>query len=578
MSEDNNKKDPLMDLINRHAEIINGSNNDEQSEQPVEPEQISISKDVENDDPYGLNDRQKELEEAEKQEALEFQKIQDEERSKYLQEQKEKPFMPPNEKSMQYHDEAIKYQEDKIAIVTNMVNEVTKKHNITSGGIPDDKRMMVMGELIDIYHTTGEVITPEFEEIILQNWEGVNDDETSNEENKKDSPEEVKSTEQPTTINIDIHDRKDPVTINIDDSILPEKTESRVININVREVSEEELLKSVIVNNSDKAGIITPYDSGINDVPVTLPFSGYRCVIRSINFADFLKIAAPMSQNVVDTERRSWSVIYDHIKNVSIGDFESFEDFLKKTSFNDKELLLWALLVATSDNNEQLSARCTKCEKEFVSNYEPRSIAHIDNELAPKSYLEIHNAGIGEEAIKVFNNVKNKHTEYLLPNSNYIVEIGNLSAYDYLVNKLPVLAQLYQRFTGEPLTNIQQMSPRDEEEQEKLMEFNYYSSHLLFIDAFIKEKDGMKYRYSDWDKIEEIIKTALSSDDSAILMQILQKKTSKSKVVSFYTENVKCPNCSNMINRIYISDIGQTLLFQVSRRFSNTQINLNEMD
>ena len=41
---------------------------------------------------------------------------------------------------------------------------------------------------------------------------------------------------------------------------------------------------------------------------------------------------------------------------------------------------------------------------------------------------------------------------------------------------------------------------------------------------------------------------------------------------------VTCDSCKQHIEYIPINDIGSTLLFQVSQRLSNTQINLIEMD
>ena len=108
---------------------------------------------------------------------------------------------------------------------------------------------------------------------------------------------------------------------------------SRVVDILVKEVSEKELKMANIIENSNIKGIISKYDSGINDVPLTLPLSGYRCVMRSINWWDFIKLTAPSSNSPVDNELKKWSVLYDHMKNVSIGEFTDLEDFMKKTKY-----------------------------------------------------------------------------------------------------------------------------------------------------------------------------------------------------------------------------------------------------
>ena len=90
-------------------------------------------------------------------------------------------IMPPDEKDMSYHADAIGFQTEKLAIVTTMINKVVAKYKLISGGIPQDNmtdnegnvvlgQVAVKGELTDLYERNGDVITPEFEKIILDNW------------------------------------------------------------------------------------------------------------------------------------------------------------------------------------------------------------------------------------------------------------------------------------------------------------------------------------------------------------------------------------------------------------------------
>jgi hypothetical protein len=87
-----------------------------------------------------------------------------------------------------------------------------------------------------------------------------------------------------------------------------------------------------------------------------------------------------------------------------------------------------------------------------------------------------------------------------------------------------------------------------------------------------------EYRFTNWEDIEEIITKALDAEDSGILLKIIEKTRANVSPVSFYLENVDCPVCGRHEDRIPINEIGNTLLFQVSRRLSNTEINLIEMD
>ena len=575
--------DPLAALVNRHkmaagGEPVTNVNDKTDIEEEVVQDAEEVSVDTID---YGDNDLNDEI-------AREEEAVQEERRRMWEEQQKnqkEDVMMPPDDHDPEYHTEAINYQTDKLAIVTTMVNQVVEKHHLTTGGIPDNVRMQVMGELIDLYHRDGDVITEDFEKIILDNWQGdetvqstqpVVNEPVVQQAEEEDVQEEEKIPEAP-TINITV-EKGNPVTINVDESILPETTMTKEVNIIVREVSEEELKATTIIENSQQEGIIKKFDSGIHDVPITLPLSGYRCVMRPINWFDFIKLATPSSGNNSDNELKKWSVIYDHMKNPSIGEFENFEDFLKKTKYQDRELLMWAILVATADEEETLSFECSnpKCRKPISIKYHPRSIVHLDPKHIPDHYEKTHSVAVGHYAIEHFNKVNGKRRRYQLPSTGIIVEVNEPSAYEFITQKLSLVQKLYERYRpGEEMSGFNPEDPR-------MMEFDYLSANALFVTAMsyqTKDKDGKtkEYRYTNWDDIERIITEGLDADDSGILLKIIEKARTNVTPVSFYISDTICPSCKLKENKI-INDIGNSLLFQVSRRLASTQINLIEMD
>ena len=557
------------------------------------------------EDIYGENDLQNEID-AENEADAALRAMAGEEMLKQKQqEESEKYFTPPDEYNMQYHNEALEYQQDKLNIVTGMVNRVVAKYKLISGSVeelPNPElgtigKMAVMGELIDLYHKNGEKITREFEEMILKNWvmpngtlaiNNINDDGVvvdrtiTNDASTKitnDVPNEEKPKESP-TININV-EKGTPVTVNVDESIVANTIETNEVNIYVREISEEEMLKTTVVENSDIEGIISAYDSGINDVPITLPLSGYRCVMRSINWADFIKLTAPTSNNSTDNELKKWSVIYDHLKNPSIGEFTDFEDFLKKTKYQDREVLMWGLLVATADDEEVLSLTCgnENCKNKIRVKYHPRTIFHLDEEKIPQWYVKAYEAAPGPEAVKIWEEVNNKRIRYMLPHKHegktIIVEINQPSAYEYLTNKLPLIETLFKRYR--PNGTLADIDPEDT----SLAEFDYYASNALFVSSMsiIQPNSNKEYRYTKWEQIENIIRIMLDATNSASLLAIIRESRERHvSPVSFRVEDITCNACGKHIDYVPINDIGTSLLFQVSRRLSNTQINLIEMD
>ena len=587
-------KDPILDLINKHKAAM-GEDNPQPSPEEKPEEDIYGNNDMEA--AIAAEDKAREDERARL--AAEQQAVADAAR------EKTNTFMPPDEKDMKYHEEAIAFQTEKLAIVTTMINKVVAKYRLVSGGIPTQMmkdntgrvildQVAVKAELCELYEKNGEVITPEFEDMILGNWvmpdntlaienieNGVVVDSTIQNSTPKSSPETTESTDdvpavdvsKTPQINITVEPNT-PVTINVDDSIVANMSQAKEIDILVKEVSEKELQMSNIIENSNIEGIITKYDSGINDVPLTLPLSGYRCVMRSINWFDFIKLTAPTSNNPVDNEIKKWSVIYDHMKNISIGDFTDLEDFMKKTKYQDREFLMWGLLVATADDEEVLEFRCTnpKCRKPVRVTYRPRNIQHVDEEKIPSWWIPASKAAPGPDAIKIWESATGLRKRYKLPNTGIIVEINEPSAYEFVTVKLPLIDRIFKEYR--PDGNMADIDPNDP----TMAEFDYLSANALFVSAMTIPRDGKEYRFTDWDSIKEIITKGLNAEDSGILLKIIEKSRNVGSPITFRINDITCEACKEHLDYMPIPDIGNTLLFRVSQRLSNTQINLVEMD
>lgn len=583
MNNNSTFSDPLDELMNKHL-AANGEEpitSTDSVEIPLETSEDSNSEKPKID--FGDNDMEAEIaaEDAAREAAREakrqaMQAARDEEAAKLK-------AMPPQPHDKEAQKEEVDFQSDKLAIVTGMVNRVVAKYKLFTGGIPADIRMRVMGELVDLYHNQGELITPEFEATVVDNWvmeDGISGRQFVDSGSVIAAPADEKKAEEvpapaPDVAKVEINvPTNTPVTVNVDGETLQEVTNTRTLEIVVNEIDEKELRTATVIENSQIEGIIEAYDSGLNDVPVTLPASAYRAVLNSIAWLDFIKLVAPTSGTRADDELRKWSVLYKHIKNPSIGKFKDFEDFLKHTKYQDRELLMWGLLVATADEEENLSLTCAnpKCKSRISLRYRPREIVHLDEENIPKHYTAAHEASVGEEARKIHDESANKIKRYRLPDSGVIVDIKEPSAYDFINKKLPLFTELFERFV--PDGDMSDLDVNDP----AMAEFDYLSANALYIEAMAIVKGGKEYRYTLWEDIEKILTKAISTDDSAVLLKIIQESRSNTSPVSFRISNITCPLCKHHEDYINITDIGNTLLFQVSRRLDNTQIKLKEME
>ena len=525
---------------------------------------------------FGDNDLEEEIKREDEARAAE-RKAKIEAAAKLREENLNSGAMPPQVHNKDQQANEVQFQSDVLDKVTGMINRVIAKNKLFTGCIPGDIKMQVMGDLVELYYHYGdEYIAPEFEQKILDNWVRGEEDPVQQAASASDEvkPEEKPVEEPAAKIEINVPSGND-VVVNVDADSVKEMTNANVLEIVVNEVSEKELKStSVVIENSQLEGIIEAYDSGINDVPVTLPASAYRCVMKSISWFDFIRLVSPTSGTKADDELRKWSVIYKHLKNSSIGKFKDFEDFLKHTKYQDRELLMWGLLVATADEEETLALTCAnpKCRARITRKYRPREIVTLDPETIPSYYDRVHNAAPGAEAVEIHNEVSNMIKRYQLPDTKIIVDIKEPSAYDFINEKLKLLMDLYDRYSPDG-GDISDLDPNDP----RMVEFDYLTANALYIHAMSIPKNGKEYRYTNWEDIEKIITTAISTDDSAVLLKIIQQSRANISPVSFRIHDITCPACKRHEEFIPITDIGNSLLFQVSRRLDNTQIKLTEI-
>lgn len=585
MADNRSFIDPLEDIMGRYEQTVNP---DAEKPAPPAPE---TTPDVPEEDEYGLNDQQRAIDEEDAlMEAA--RAARQEELAAAAEATKPTQAMPPRSLDKEFQKESIEFQGNTLEIVGSMIEAVTKKHNLTSGGIPeatdDDPNFKrhVMGELISMYHVNGTDITPEFENMILANWRYENGQSAIN--GSPDEPEEVveeavEETPEPVAreiipeININVEAGQD-VTVNIDDSVVNEMSETHKVNIRVIETTVEQMRSATIIENSQRDDILTPYDTGMYYAPLTLPLSGYRCEITPLSFYEYVQMtSSPTSGSRLDQDKRVWSIIYKHLTNVSIGQFKDFEDFLKKTKYADQQLLQWGILITSAEEEETATIVCgnPKCRKPHEIKYHPRSIIHINDDLAKEcDYKTTGEIAPGPAAIAHYNKINSTVKMYELPVSKLLVEIDSrASAYDFLNTRYPLMEELRKRFHPEdPNGDILDSNSSDEE-------YDFLVAHAMFIKAISKVVDGKTYRFTNWDDIEKIITQVLDVRDSGVLMRLIQQiGMNDFNPVQFYIEDVTCDKCGRHDDRIPIPDIAQSLLFQLSQRLSSMEISLTETE
>lgn len=627
MSENNNSlntntEDQLENLINNQAAILSGQNTGDVKLNVPDPSDaddtgtisqetsIGTFKDPMDDLPeekdiklpnsleidYGDNDLKKEMDAEDEAERirLENMRLANAEAAKNLAAQ---PKAPPNSLDPEYQVKAITFQAEKFTTLTEMVEAVKTKHGIKTEEIhiPESQQRMLAGELIDIYHNLqeGDLIPKEFEDMILRYWIKGSKAEApppyiTEKTTNKFVPDDMDQKHPIIQINVPAGT---PVTVNVDKDLVAQISKSKEIIVNVREVDTKDIGVFKVVENSNDDKILEIFNYKIGDTPITLLSSAYRCTMAAVNWGKIMDLSSPSGDNQSDMERKQWSVIYEQVKNVSIGGFKetkvvnldktetvtsAFENFLKATAYKDREMMMWAILVSTSKEQEELELTCVnrKCRHQFLIDYSPRGICHIDIPEGEKRlrdlYNKTNNAAAGDEALAHWNDVRNTRRVYQIPDSDWYVEIAEPDAFTYINHCLPLLQNLYERYRpGEKFyenTNL-----------EEVPQFGYLTPHVIYVKSFSKVIDGTEYRFTNWEAIENILINKLSMTESNIVLKLIEKFTTKSNPISFYFSNVVCPKCQDKREKLMINNIGETLLFHLSQRQLNMPIEIVEM-
>lgn len=548
---------------------------------------------VDDDDIYGTNDLANEMREEDIRRAAERKRKLEERRAE---EEANKAAMPAQSLDPEYQKKAVTFQVDKIAMINRMCQMVLKKYKITTGEIPEsyppedthDKltRLQCMGEMTEYYENHGAVIDETFEKLLLDNWqmpdgqyacEWIHNGDTPADDSTEETNQARKindDVDTTPTINIFAPEDASSIVVNIDEEMLADLSEEKKVNVKIKRVSEKELISAPIIENSDKPGIIKPYAPETGDIALTLPMSGYRCTVSALNWFEALNLEDVAGKNSADRAIDQWSTIYKHIKNPSIGNFESFEDFLKKTNYLDQEYFMWGLLTATTGDHEEFMNKCSnpKCEKGFLIKYDPHTVAHINKDHLDDDYIKTHEVSPGDEAMAHFNKVQSKRMRYELPESKVIIDIGSPSVYDFINNRLGVLDKL-----GEQMAREAQIAGDENYRSPRIqlqMTLNLYINSVLIPVT----ENGVKkyYKYDKWNDILEAL-DSLSWGDSGIMMKLMQRVAEKlASPIDMYIENITCPHCKKHFDKMYIGNIQNQLLFRASRRLENTEISLIE--
>ena len=392
-------------------------------------------------------------------------------------------------------------------------------------------------------------------------------DEPEIDENGNDIvPEEKEDPEKNAMVQIII----DKTGLGIDMNFTEEEKKKIELatTLRVTEV-EDETLKTIDIERSDISFLDMINDENYQEelilTPMTFPCSRFKAQMAGLTFGELGDIALSNDSDEYESVRKRYHIVYNKMKNASIGDFESFDDFLKNFAFIDMELAIFGMYISTNPEEDTIILKCnhTGCNKSFEQKFRPRSL--IDFKSASKVFLEKtkETADANGEAAKKLHKdspiVKSKLIK--LPDSNYIIELGMLSCYDNL----------------EKIVNTSVIEKFEENHPDDVNNVKEFGTILINIVRSIaipvKSHPGS---YKKFDKTEDILEICyrLSPREFKFLFNLIAKYAND-YTVQFGIRDVECPYCHTKTPFVSI-DISEQVFRQYQAQL-NTNLDLSDM-
>ena len=267
----------------------------------------------------------------------------------------------------------------------------------------------------------------------------------------------------------------------------------------------------------------------------------------------------------VDKYYKRLAIIYNKMKNISNGPFDSFEDFLKNFAYTDISLAVYGLFVATFPEVQTISLRCGRnsCNKTFDWDYATRSILRLDksDEVLLNKMAQLASADPNEYE-DIYKKAAVRNSKFIkLPYSGYIVELGIASAYEFLYNFIPVIDdETFKQAFGNDINDV-------------------YKNNMLLLTTVLSvriPKNDNPNSYILCEGYKDIVDAIYSiSPEEIKIIATMSNKIQTQYQVNYSFGDVKCPHCGNVTKDLDLTI--DDLVFQTYQRLISTEIDLTNI-
>jgi hypothetical protein len=309
-------------------------------------------------------------------------------------------------------------------------------------------------------------------------------------------------------------------------------------------------------------GQIHEYTLSGSKTTISFPASGFKADMVGLTYGEIGDISLSMDSITVDKYYKRLAIIYNKMKNISTGPFDSFESFLKNFAYTDIPLAIYGLYTSTFPEVQTLSLK-DSCGKSFDWNFSTRNVLQLQkSDEVLLDHLKDIVVADPEEYEEIYKKAPVRNIKYIkLPKCGYIVGLGIASAWDFLYNFIPVLNEkTFKEAFGDDINDV-------------------YMNNTLFLTTVLsvrvpdRRNPGTYILCEGYKDILEAIYT-INPEEIKILAGISSKIQTEYQTY-FSLTDIVCPHCRNVTKEIELNI--DELVFQTYQRLMSTEIDLTNI-
>ena len=312
-------------------------------------------------------------------------------------------------------------------------------------------------------------------------------------------------------------------------------------------------------------GQIHEYTLSGSKTTISFPASGFKADMTGLTYGEIGDISLSMDSVTVDKYYKRLAIIYNKMKNISSGPFDSFESFLKNIAYTDIPLAIYGLYVSTFPEVQSISLRCGRstCQKTFDWNFSTRNVLQLQksDDVFLDHLKELASAD-PDQYDDIYKKAPVRNIKYIkLPKCGYILGLGIASAWEFLYNFIPVLDEkTFKDAFGDDINQI-------------------YMNNILLLTTVLSVRvpdprhPGTYILCEGYKDILDAIYN-INPEEIKILASI-SAKIQREYQTYFAFGDVVCPHCQNVTKDLELTI--DDLVFQTYQRLMSTEIDLTNI-